>query len=162
MAKRDRTARLLERFKTMSPDEQKQFIARMKERGQDVSALEAQVSKGGAKATASASGKKSAPETAQTIDALFAPLPTVETAGNAWLYSDKQLKRLNLRLGITDGTQTEVISGELQPGMDVVTSVIVGNVRQTPQGNNTGNPLLPNQGNRGGQGGFQGGGRGRG
>jgi HlyD family secretion protein len=157
----DRTARLLERFKAMSPDEQKQFIARMKERGQDVSALEAQVSKGGAKTTASSGGKgkKAAPEAAQTIDALFAPLPTVETAGNAWLYVDKQLKRVNLRLGITDGTQTEVISGELQPGMDVVTGVIVGNVRQTTPQGNAGNPLLPNQGNRGG---FPGGGRGRG
>ena len=31
----------MERFKTMSPDEQKQFIARMKERGGDTSAFEA-------------------------------------------------------------------------------------------------------------------------
>ena len=37
--------------------------------------------------------------------------------------------------------------------MEVVTGVIVGNVRQTPQGNNTGNPLLPNQ-RGGGPGGF--------
>src|SRR5207244_2204525 len=109
---------------------------------------------------AAARGKPGAPA-AETIDALFAPLPTVETRGNAWIYSNKELKRVQLRLGITDGTQTELISGDLQPGMEVVTSIIVGNVRQTPQGNqNYGNPLLPNQGNRGG--GFQGGGRGRG
>ena len=38
----------------------------------------------------------------------------------------------------------------------MVTGVIVGNVRQTPQGNNAGNPLLPNQG----RGGNRGGGRG--
>ena len=31
---------MLERFKAMSPDEQKQFIARMKERGVDTSAFE--------------------------------------------------------------------------------------------------------------------------
>ena len=37
----DPAARMLERFKGMSPDEQKQFIARMKERGVDVSAFEA-------------------------------------------------------------------------------------------------------------------------
>jgi multidrug efflux pump subunit AcrA (membrane-fusion protein) len=164
----DRNARMLERFKTMSPDEQKQFIARMKERGQDVSAFESATAKGGAKtpgaaASTKASTKKSAGEGgAQTIDALFAPLPTTETRGTAWLYVNKELKRVPLRLGITDGTQTELISGELEPGTEVVTSIIVGNVRQTPQGNNTGNPLLPNQGNRGGQGGFQGGGRGRG
>src|SRR5207249_2977050 len=41
----DRNARMLERFKTMSADEQKQFIARMKERGQDVSAFEAAAGK---------------------------------------------------------------------------------------------------------------------
>ncbi len=34
-------ARMLERFKTMSPDEQQQFLARMKERGGDTSAFEA-------------------------------------------------------------------------------------------------------------------------
>jgi hypothetical protein len=151
---------MLERFKTMSPDEQKQFVARMKERGQDVSAFEAGAAKGGAKApTAAAKGKPT--DGATTIDALFAPLPTTETRGNAWLYVNKELKRVALRLGITDGTQTELIEGDLQPGTEVVTSIIVGNVRQTPQGNNpnNANPLLPNQGNRGG---FQGGGRGRG
>jgi hypothetical protein len=44
---------------------------------------------------------------AQTIDALFAPLPTVESRGRAWLFVDHQLKSVNLRLGITDGTNTE-------------------------------------------------------
>ena len=53
---------------------------------------------------------------AQTIDALFAPLPTVETRGRVWLFMDKQLKPVNLRLGITDGTNTELLSGELQHG----------------------------------------------
>ena len=32
---------MVERFKTMSPDEQKQFLARLKERGADTEALEA-------------------------------------------------------------------------------------------------------------------------
>jgi len=152
----DRNARLLERFKAMPPDEQKQFLARMKERGQDVSVFEAAPAAKGPGAKAAAG--KAIPKGAETIDALFAPLPSVESRGNAWLYENKELKRVSLRLGITDGTQTEVLSGELQPGMEVVTGVIVGNVRQTPQGNNTGNPLLPNQ-RGGGPGGF---GRGRG
>ncbi len=34
---------------------------------------------------------------------------------------DKQLKPVNLRLGITDGTNTELLSGELQPNVEVVT-----------------------------------------
>ena len=61
---------------------------------------------------------------ATTIDSLFAPLPTVETRGRAWLYINKQLKPVTLRLGISDGTNTEVLDGdELQPGTEVVTSV---------------------------------------
>src|SRR5579864_3620694 len=36
----DRQARAMDRFKSMSPDEQKQFIARMKDRGQDATAFE--------------------------------------------------------------------------------------------------------------------------
>jgi HlyD family secretion protein len=146
----------LERFKSLSPDDQKQQIARMKERGLDVSAFEA-ATKSPAKAPAKAA--KAPAAAAETIDTLFAPLPTIETRGNAWLYlsEKKELKRVNLRLGITDGTQTELLDGELQPGQEVVTGVIVGNVRQTPQAGGQGNPLLPQQGNRGG-GNFQGGG----
>jgi hypothetical protein len=134
----------------------------MKDRGQDVSAFEAALKsapKSAAKAPSSAA--KPATPAAETIDALFAPLPVIETRGNAWLYltEKKELKRVNLRLGITDGTQTELLDGDLQPGQEVVTGVIVGNVRQTPQAGGQGNPLLPNQGNRGN---FQGGGGNRG
>ena len=136
----------------------------MKERGQDVSAFEAAI-KPSAKSSARApsSAAKAAAPRAETIDALFAPLPVVETRGNAWLYlsEKKELKRVNLRLGITDGTQTELLDGDLQPGQEVVTGVIVGNVRQTQQGGGQGNPLLPNQG-RGRGGDFGGGGGNRG
>ena len=44
-------------------------------------------------------------------------------AGRAWLFMNQELKPVNLRLGITDGTNTELLSGELQPGMEVVTGV---------------------------------------
>ena len=37
--------------------------------------------------------------------------------------SNQQLKPVNLRLGISDGTNTELLSGELQQGMEVVTGV---------------------------------------
>jgi HlyD family secretion protein len=109
-------ARMMERFKAMSPDEQQRFIARMKERGMDTSAFEAQPAK------APQSGKGT-PATAQTIDALFAPLSPVESRGRAWLFIDHQLKPVNLRLGITDGQNTELLSTELQQGMEVVTGV---------------------------------------
>ena len=48
--------------------------------------------------------KYGAPQAAETIDALFAPLPPVETRGRVWLFVNKELKPVNLRLGVTDGT----------------------------------------------------------
>jgi HlyD family secretion protein len=149
----DRQARMLERFKTMSPDEQKQFIARLKERGQETSAF-AKL----APAKADPLKPKAGAPQAQTIDALFAPLPPVESRGRVWLFVDHQLKSVSLRLGITDGTNTEVLSGELQPNMEVVTSVTGLGATRTTTAGGTGNPLMP--GGRG-PGGFGGaGGRG--
>ena len=75
-------ARMLERFKAMSPDEQKQFIARMKERGQDTSAFEKELPAAAPRRPPRAK-PKTAPQSAQTIDALFAPLPPVESRGRA-------------------------------------------------------------------------------
>ena len=152
---------MMERFKGMSPDEQTQFIARMKDRGQDTSAFEKEM-KGAkaadAKSPASALRTKyGAPASAQTIDALFAPLVAVETRGRAWLFMNKELKPVNLRLGITDGTNTELLSTELQQGMEVVTGVTgLGATRTLPGQGGSGNPLMP--GGRGGPGGFGGGG----
>jgi HlyD family secretion protein len=100
--------------------------------------------------------KYGAPQSAQTIDALFAPLPTVESRGRVWLFIDHQLKPVNLRLGITDGTYTELLSEELPPNMEVVTAVTGLGSTRTTAASGGGNPLMPNQ--RGGPGG---GGRGR-
>ena len=154
---------MMERFKGMSPDEQKQFIARMKERGQDTSAFEPAPGKGAARGADGAPAFKPKYGTAapaKTIDALFAPLPVVESRGRAWVFMNKELKAVNLRLGISDGTNTELVGGELQPNMEVVTSVSgLGATRALP-GAGTGNPMLP--GGRGPGGGFGGpGGRGR-
>ena len=75
-----------------------------------------------------------------------------------WLYIDKQLKPVSLRTGITDGTNTEVTSGELQPGAEAVTGVILPNQNRTnAAAAANGNPFQ-----QGGNRGFQGGGGGRG
>jgi hypothetical protein len=86
----------------------------------------------------------------------------------AWLFVNKQLKPVRLRLGISDGTFTEVINDEeLQPNMEVVTMMTTGlEQRTTPgQGGNQ-NPLMGPQrggpGRPGGGGAGGGGGRGRG
>jgi HlyD family secretion protein len=143
----ERQARLKERLKSMTPEEQQQFIARMKERGQDTSALEPLVTPKPGTGEGGKPGGKSA-KGAETIDALFAPLPVVESRGRVWVFMDHQLKPVNVRLGITDGTNTELLSGELQQNMEVVTSII-GNgttTRTQPQGGGSGNPLIPGRG----------------
>lgn len=133
-------ARMMERFKGMSPDEQKQFIARLKDRGQDTSAFEKELQ---ATEKAPAKGAKTPAQSAQTIDALFAPLPSVESRGRAWLFIDHQLKPVNLRLGISDGTNTELLSGELQQNMEVVTGITGLTPTRTTTGPGNGNPLMP-------------------
>src|SRR5215475_856350 len=171
-----RQARLMERFKSMSPDEQQQLIARMKGRGADTSAFEQLIS--GGKKGAKGSTKKGATaekgfvfqprygeaQSSEEIQELFRPLPTTQTQGRVWLFVDRQLKPVNLRLGITDGTFTELVNGDLQEGAEVVTGVTgVSSARTAAAG--AGNPLLGQQNQRGGfggPGGFGGGGgRGR-
>ena len=133
----------------MSPDEQSQFIARIKARGQDVSAFE-KASAAKAHKTRAIQPKYGAPQSAQTIDALFAPLPVVESQGRAWLFVSKQLKPVRLRLGISDGTNTELLGNELQLGAEVVTGVImsVSSTRPTAVGG-SGSPLIPQRGGGG-------------
>jgi len=172
-------AQQMDRFKAMTPEQQQQFIARLKGRGQDTSAFEAAIaqparaaktaptkpSAGGAALEALLQPKYGTALSGATIDALFAPVPTVETRGRLWLYVDQQLKPANVRLGITDGTNTELIAEEIGEeipvGTEVVTSVTgVGTTRPAPGA--AGNPFQQGGNNRGGQGGFGGGGGGRG
>jgi hypothetical protein len=149
---------MLERFKGMSADEQKQFLDRIKGRGGDTSAFEKAMAP-----AAKAKGGEAPAASATTIDALFAPLPTIERPGRAWLYVDKQLKTVNFRTGITDGTNTEIVSGEIQQGMEFVTGIVLPTANR-PAAAAAGNPFQQ-QGGRGQGGfpggGFQGGGRGR-
>ena len=152
-------ARMLERFKTMPADEQAQFLARMKERGGDTSALEALMAPSAAAPRAGAT-RPAATAQAQTIDALFAPLPPVMSRGRAWSFTAGQLKIINLRLGISDGTSTELLSDELQENAEVVTGVTgLTPTRGAPAQGGAGNPLMPG---RGGPGGGRPGGGGRG
>ena len=138
---------MMERFKGMTPDEQKAFIARMKDRGQDTTPFEKEIA--GAAKVAPNKPKYGAPQSAQTIDALFAPLPVVESRGRAWVFMDHQIKPVNVRTGISDGTNTELLSGELPQSQEVVTSVTGLAATRATTGPGAGNPLMP-AGGRGG------------
>ena len=160
----ERQARLMERLKGMSPDEQKQFIARMKDRGQDTSAFEQMLSgkPGAKKPAASASGafvftpRYGEPQSQEEITNLFRPVATPQSQGRVWVFVDHQLKPVSVRLGITDGTFTELIGGDVQEGSEVVTGISgVGSTRTTAAAA-AGNPILGQQGRGGPGGGFGG------
>jgi hypothetical protein len=176
----ERRRRIEERLASMTPDERAQFQARMKERGIDPSNMSGGMGGGrgegrGAQGAGGAMGSGSpgvgrrtggaaaAPNRAgaQTIDQLFGPLPTTESSGRVWLDSNGQLKMVRLRLGITDGTYTELLSGELAVGQELVTSVITpaqaaaASTRSPlmPGGGRPGQGPMPSGGQRGGPGG---------
>ena len=130
----------------MTPEERERFTERMRARGFSTSGGE-QADAGTASNAApgarqrsqapAAAPAQSAParSNATTFDALFGPLAPTETFGQVWLYVDAKLQRVRLRLGITDGQQTELLQaldGDVQEDTEVVTNVITGAVRQAP------------------------------
>jgi HlyD family secretion protein len=176
----ERRKRFEERMAGLPPEERERIMARMRESGRGP--FGAGAGNGGGNNGAAAGdprggqGGRSQASTAQnsplasrgnTIDSLFGPLPTVESRGLAWLWMNKQLKLARLRLGVSDGTYTEVLNEEeLQPGMEVVLNVTTGLEPQARPGQGgANNPLMgPQRGFPGGgrgQGGTGGGGRGR-
>ncbi len=156
----------------MTPEERERFTDRMRARGftqptegQAAAAAPASGGRGQGPRQAGQTQRTAAPQataSATTFDALFGPLTQTESFGQVWLNADGKLQRVRLRLGISDGQQSELIQafdGQLQEGSEVVTNVITGSVRQTatPQGG-AGFPGLGG----GRQGGFGGGRRGGG
>jgi hypothetical protein len=180
-----------ERLAQMPPEERERFQARMREgnggRGgfgsggfgagsQGGGSRQGGVSTGAPQAgnrqggrAGQSAGLGPSAQGATTIDSLFGPLPVVESRGTAWQYENKQLKPLRLRLGVSDGSFTEVLNeSEIPANAEVVTSMTTGLEQRSPtQQNQQNNPLMGPQrggpGGRGGQGGGGGGGgRGRG
>ena len=144
----------------MTPEQREQMIARTRGRGGEKAAPAPPAARRGQ---------------ATTIDALFGPLPKVESRGQVWIWAGKQLKPVRLRLGITDGQVTELLEGDVEAGVDVVTNISTGTeaVRAPagfgfppfmgPQpGRGPGGFGAPGGGNRGGGGGGNRGGGGRG
>jgi HlyD family secretion protein len=165
MSPEERRRRFQERMATMSPEERERF-ERMREQGGGRGNGRSPQGTGARDLTRGIAGGVSAggavASGATTIDALFAPLAPVESRGRVWLHIDKQLKPINVRLGISDGTFTELLSGDLNEGQEVVVNMLTGLEQQRPAGTGQGtnNPLMgPQRG--GGRGGGGGPGRGR-
>ena len=149
-APEERQRRREEMLKNMTPEQRERFEARMREGGGR-----------GIRRQAAASGRRSAerrlaarrpiggrndasrssrnrgrwhparrPSTPSSVRCRSSRL-----AGMAWLFVNKQLKMVRLRLGITDGTFTEIINDEeLQPNMEVVTMMTTGLEQRTAPG----------------------------
>ncbi len=179
----DRRGNFRERYASMTPEEREQVMARMRTRGLDPEAMLAGRGGGAAPAATSAAGPAASgaagnrsaarsgtprtsqapstrpPGTATTIDALFGPLPPTESFGQAWTYQGGKLARVPLRLGITDGQQTEILRGSLHEDEDVVTNIAIASQRSTAPAGSTLPPGFQQPG-RGFRGGGGGGGRG--
>jgi HlyD family secretion protein len=81
---------------------------------------------------------------AETIDQLFAPLPKADSRATVWLWDDagKQFVAKSIRVGVSDGTMSALLAGDLQPGDELVTGVILPVDPNVKPGVN---PLLSNQ-----------------
>ena len=180
MSPEERQRRMQERMANMTPEERERWQARMREGGanreggggrggqtnaQQQGAGRRDMSRGIAGGVTGGSAVTSG---ASTIDSLFAPLPTVETSGRVWLFTNKQLKPIRVRTGVSDGTFSELLDGELQEGQEVVVNLTTGlEQQQRPGQQGSQNPLMGpqrggNNNQRGGPGGGGPGGGGRG
>jgi len=102
---------------------------------------------------------------ATTIDSLFGPLPSTESRGRVWIYENKQLRSLPVRMGVSDATFSELLEGDVKEGQELVVNLVTGlEPVNRPGQSGTGNPLMgPQRGGPGGGGGGRGpGGGGRG
>jgi len=107
----------------------------------------------------------------EKIDAYFSPVPRAESRNSIWTYEDGQagqpgvLKEIQVRLGVTDGTFSELVSGDVKLGDQLVTAVVLPRPTTPTMGTNPfgGQPQRGTPGMQpGGAGGGNPGGGGRG
>jgi multidrug efflux pump subunit AcrA (membrane-fusion protein) len=143
----ERRRQLMERLQSMPTEDRERILARMRERGLTPPESVSQTTPPQEAVRRPAAPAKGGTGTgAQTIDSLFGPLPPSESLGRVWLYVGGELKMVRVRLGISDGANTELLSGELQPGTELVTAVIMGTEQATRTGGSSTSPLLPQRG----------------
>jgi HlyD family secretion protein len=89
---------------------------------------------------ASAAQNATAPQVqlnAEKIDELFEPVQRPEQRATVYTWNPgktpPELKQVNVRLGVTDGTFSELLSGELQVDQQVVTGVIIPQAQRPNQ-----------------------------
>ena len=68
-----------------------------------------------------------------SIDDYFEPLPSTERPGQVWVLDHQRLVRVPIELGITDGTWTQVLSGDVEPGEAIIGSILVPPATKAPR-----------------------------
>ena len=77
------------------------------------------------------------------IDQLFQPAPAPRIPSLLWVMRNGQLQSVPVTVGITDGQQSEVVEGAVQPGDEFVTSITL----PRKPGTTTASPLIPGRPN---------------
>ena len=106
----ERRRQIMERVESMSREERQEFFERRR----------AQRGFGSDRTERTASERRREPKNdsslaavrrgATTIDALFSPLKTPESLARIWIWNGNRLSSVNIRLGVTDGTSSELLS----------------------------------------------------
>lgn len=110
MSEAERQA-MRERVRSMTPEQRAEFFAARGGAGAPGGAG----GRGGPAAARRRTGREAGPAVptvergARTIDALFAPLEVAETTGRVWVMDGDRLSPVEVRLGVTDGTATELL-----------------------------------------------------
>lgn len=155
----ERMRQFQERLAGMSPEEREQFMAQRAQRaGRAFDAGEGGRPSGDAqrRRPANTTSNPSIPTIergATTIDALFGDLPTADTSGQVWIMDRDRLREIGLRLGITDGTATELLeiappgsqtaAGTLTEDTALVTNITTPENGPALPGGGSGSPLIP-------------------
>ena len=146
----ERMRQFQERMAQMSPEERERVIAeRRAARGGGGGG--ARSDSGAPRRRANASSEPTVPTVdrgATTIDALFGPLPPTESTGRVWVMENEQLQAVNVRLGVTNGTATELLGAaglgaRIDTGMQLVTNISTPETRPNVRRGNSGSPLIP-------------------
>ena len=135
----------MERLQSLPPEQREEILKRMRERGVDPAGAAA----GGDARARRREGDPAADQKAlaaragaTTVDALFGPLPPIESVGRVWLFENGQLRPVRVRLGVSDGQATALLDGEIPPGTELVTSVMTGNATRPAAASTGGNPFM--------------------
>jgi HlyD family secretion protein len=103
-------------FANLSPEERQRMMAAGGRGG-----------RGRGPAAPAVAAASSAPLTAQRIDDLFAPMQMRTTRGQVWTWDEasKALTEIPVVTGLNDGQFSQLVSGEVKPGQEIVTNIIL-------------------------------------